>query len=161
MFAHDIRKKELSGYFTVEASLILPMVLLFLVTMLFLAIYSYDRCMLEQCAYEAALRGSRNYYQSNVNAYEETQRAAKELMLGKIFAVDELRCTVDVSHTSVAVAYECVVKVPLLTWLKQFVTDTEFVISVSKKVPRDRQVAIIRAFQAAGKGMEYGSDKLD
>ena len=51
-------KRRTGGYFTVEAALILPMVILFMTTMLFVGFYVYDRCMLEHCAYEAAVRGS-------------------------------------------------------------------------------------------------------
>ena len=49
-------KRRMGGYFTVEAALILPMVILFMTTMLFVGFYVYDRCMLEHCAYEAAER---------------------------------------------------------------------------------------------------------
>ena len=47
IFLRDTEK----GYFTVEAALVFPMALLFTAMMIFLAFYSYDRCILEQSAY--------------------------------------------------------------------------------------------------------------
>ena len=60
IFLRDTEK----GYFTVEAALVFPMALLFTAMMIFLAFYSYDRCILEQSAYEAALRGTGNHIRS-------------------------------------------------------------------------------------------------
>jgi len=44
--------------------LILPMVMLFTVMMIFLAFYSYDRCILEHSAYEAALRWTSSHFKT-------------------------------------------------------------------------------------------------
>ena len=52
--------EKTGGYFTVEAALLLPFVMMSIVFMIFLSFYCYDRCILEQCAYAAALRGSSN-----------------------------------------------------------------------------------------------------
>ena len=43
-------KKYEDAYFTVEAALLIPMVMLFTVMMIFLSFYSYDRCILERSA---------------------------------------------------------------------------------------------------------------
>ena len=47
-----MKKQYEAAYFTVEASLILPAVMLFTVMMIFLGFYSYDRCVMEHSAYE-------------------------------------------------------------------------------------------------------------
>ena len=51
--------KRTTGYFTVEAALLLPFVMMSIVFMIFLSFYCYDRCILEQCAYAAAKEGIR------------------------------------------------------------------------------------------------------
>ena len=69
--------KKVSGYFTVEAALLLPIIIMIIVFMIFLSFYCYDRCILEQCAYAAALRGSSNRFTSTQEAYEEAAGAAE------------------------------------------------------------------------------------
>ena len=43
--------------------MILPVAMLFTVMMIFLAFYSYDRCVMEHSAYEAAMRGDEQSFQ--------------------------------------------------------------------------------------------------
>ena len=82
IFLRDTEK----GYFTVEAALVFPMALLFTAMMIFLAFYSYDRCILEQSAYEAALRGTGNHIRSAQEAYNQAYEAAARLTEEKLFA---------------------------------------------------------------------------
>ena len=46
------------GYFTVEAALVMPVVLLGIALVMYLLIFQYDRCLLEQDTGVLALRGS-------------------------------------------------------------------------------------------------------
>lgn len=136
-------KKE-AGYFTVEAALIMPLVIAILVPMIFLSFYSYDRCVLEQCAYAAALRGSSNRFSSAEEAKKESLEAAESLITEKLFAVKEISTTVHVSALSVSVTYKCKVNMPLGTWLKELVGEDFLSLEVEKQVLRNKTVAIIR-----------------
>ena len=133
------------GYFTVEAALIMPMVILFMTTMLFVGFYVYDRCMLEHCAYEAAVRGSSSLYRSNEEAYEITKKAVDTLPANKIFAARNLEYAISVTDSQIQVVYECDVNVPLLQWLREYTQETNFHIHAVGKAPRGRQVKLIRA----------------
>lgn len=132
------------GYFTVEAALLLPFIMMVIVFMIFLSFYSYDRCVLEQCAYAAALRGSSNRFTNTQDAYEEAQTAAEALVAKKLFAVKELRTTVRVSGLAVTVSYECKVNMPVGDWLGDIVGEDVLLLEVSKQVPRNRTVEILR-----------------
>lgn len=138
-----IHKKE-AGYFTVEAALLLPFVIMIMVFMIFLSFYCYDRCILEQCAYAAALRGSSNRFVNTQEAYEEALAAAEGLVAEKLFAVKELKTTICVSGLTISVTYECEVNMPVGTWLEDIIGDDILSMKVSKKVSRNRTVAILR-----------------
>ncbi len=62
-------KKRLNGYMTVEASLIMPMVLYICILIICLGFFLYDRCILEQDCYRIALHGSSHYKDDNQTAY--------------------------------------------------------------------------------------------
>lgn len=140
-----MKNGKFEGYFTVEASLIMPVVILFMTTMLFVGFYIYDRCMLEHCAYEAAVRGSSSLYRSNEEAYGVTKRAVDTLPANKIFAARNLEYTITVTGSQIRVVYECDVNIPLQKWLKQYTREAEFHIYAAGQAPRGRQVRLIRA----------------
>lgn len=150
-------RKRLNGYFTVEAALIMPMVILFLSTMLFLGFYVYDRCFLGHCAYEAAVRGSSSLCRTNEEAYEVTLQAVERLPAKRVFATNELKYTIEVTGTTVEVIYECDVNVPFLEWLSQYTDDVDFHIRVKGSAPRGRQVKLIRAMDRISQPSEGAS----
>lgn len=51
--------KSLNGYFSVEASLVLPVVLFLYLLIVIAGIYLYDRCVISQDSYLLVFRGSR------------------------------------------------------------------------------------------------------
>lgn len=145
-----IKKRE-HGYFTVEAALIFPMALLFSVMMIFLAFLSYDRCILEQSAYEAALRGTRNHIKSAQEAYLEAYHATETLVDGKLFAIHDFGYDVSVSADFVTVQYHCVVNMPLMGWLYEYVSGMDLTLDVSAEAKRFRPTRSIRDFRVLNK----------
>ncbi len=136
--------KRTTGYFTVEAALLLPFVMMSIVFMIFLSFYCYDRCILEQCAYAAALRGSSNCFDNTQEAYEETVSAAEALIEKKLFAIRKVSTTVRVSAVAVTVSYKCEVNMPSDSWLRSIVGEDVLCMEVSKKVLRNKTVAVLR-----------------
>ncbi len=51
------QKGEMDGYFTVEATMVLPIVLVMIVLTIYLLFFQYNRCLLEQDVGILALRG--------------------------------------------------------------------------------------------------------
>lgn len=153
-------KQKIKGYFSVEASLLFPCVLLIQIVFVYLAIFCYDRCVLEQCAYEAALRGSYNMIHDNESAFEITDYSAKYLLSDRLFSIHEVKDHVEVTANKIEVTYECFVIVPFLTWMSEITNQTDFSIKVSKSVPRIRQVKTIRAQEFGKEIIEGGDEKL-
>lgn len=101
---------EASGYMTVEATLIMPLVLYICVFIIYAGFYQYDRCLMKQDAYRAALRGSSTYRNSNQEVYnaafETLERIGKEK-----YAAASYTCDISVNRT-VAVQMEGSVQMP-------------------------------------------------
>jgi hypothetical protein len=147
-------KKHEKAYFTLEASLIMPMVMLFTVMMIFLAFYSYDRCILEHSAYEAALRGTSSHFDSAKEALEAADTAAKRLVEGKLFALHDFSYDVSVDGVEVTVSYHCVVNMPLMTWLSGYISDiseSTMTLDIKKNATRCHQTGTIRTCRVVNK----------
>ncbi len=56
---------EANAYLTLEASLIMPFVLMILVFLIYTGFYYYDKCLLQQDAYRIMIRGSQMRFMTN------------------------------------------------------------------------------------------------
>ncbi|MDE7271874.1 MAG: pilus assembly protein [Lachnospiraceae bacterium] len=144
---HYVKKQCEAAYFTVEASLILPMTMLFTVMMIFLAFYSYDRCVMEHSAYEAALRGAGSHFRTAEEAESAARIAAARLVEDKLFAIHDFSYDVSVDGGSVTVTYHCIVNMPLVTWLGEYVPGIDMTLNISRSAQRFRPTRTIRDFR--------------
>lgn len=76
------------AYFTVEAVLVFPMVLYVCVFIIYSGFYIYDRCVMWQDAYRAALRGSSLYRQDKQEVYNAAEDTLQMLMQEKYIATE-------------------------------------------------------------------------
>lgn len=134
-----------------EASLILPVAMLLTVMMIFLAFYSYDRCVLEHSAYEAALRGTYSHVRTSEESASLAQGAAKRLVEGKLFAMHDLRYHVVAEADKVTVSYHCVVNMPLVTWLGRYVSGTDLALDISRSAKRHHPARTVRDCRVVNK----------
>ncbi len=144
---HNTEKKRESAYFTVEAALLFPMVLLFIILMIFLAFYSYDRCVLEQSAYEAALFGTGSHLDSAKASYDASAEAAAQLVKDRLFAVQNVEYRVSVTSDAVTVTYSCEINMPFIAWLGEYIETLDFSLEVRREAPRIRPVRAIRGYR--------------
>lgn len=86
-------KKGVSAYMTVEATLIVPFVMYISIFLLYLGFFQYDRCLMRQDAYRAALYGSSIYRVDNGKVYNAAFDKAEQLAEGKYIGTD---CSVSV-----------------------------------------------------------------
>lgn len=139
-----VDKKYESAYFTVEAALLMPFIMLLIVMMIFLSFYSYDRCILEHSAYEAALRGTSNHFDTADEAKNASLYAASRLTEDKLFAMHDFSYGVSVDADKVTVTYHCVVNMPFVTWLSEYVSGIDTTLDISRSASRCRQTRTIR-----------------
>ncbi len=88
---------------TIEASLIMPIILGGIIFTIYLGVYLYNICAIRQAAYIAALRGSqlRNVSSDEIEIYVEQQ--LDKLLSGQILAKDKIRKEIRVSAFKVKV----------------------------------------------------------
>lgn len=86
----EIRKKRmLMGSYTVEASLLFPMVVILCVLIIYLTFFVYDECSLWQSAYIAALRGGTS--RAGQEKEEETAgRTVRQLLKEQLLAAEHV-----------------------------------------------------------------------
>lgn len=85
------------GYFTVEATLIMPIVLYVCFFIIYTGFYWYDRCLMRQDAYRAALAGSSIYRDDNQIVYNKAADTIARLTENKYIATD---CTIVITVQS-------------------------------------------------------------
>lgn len=92
-----------SGYMTVEASLLLPLINVLIAMIMTLTIHIYSVCVLNQTAYIAAFRGSQV---TDGNIKETTNAALEELLDNRLLNVGMISSEIKVSVLSVEVKLE-------------------------------------------------------
>lgn len=112
-----MRKREKWAYMTLEASLIIPMVLGGIVFILYIGFYLYNSCAIKQAAYIAALRGSqvKNASSDEIEKYVEQQ--LDDLLSHQILAKGNIEKEIKVSIWKVKVKINTDIKMPLAEWL--------------------------------------------
>ena len=70
-------RKIKKGSFTIEAALLMPLVLMILIGVLYLDFFVHDRAYLTAAAYEAAVSGSMEGYKKKGNIYEKADIQAR------------------------------------------------------------------------------------
>lgn len=78
----------LYGYMTVEATLIMPVVLYLCIFVMYSGFFLYDRCVMKQDAFRAVLKGSSIYGQDNTEAYNATWEQLENITAKKYIATD-------------------------------------------------------------------------
>lgn len=81
--------RKVNAYFTVEAALILPMVLGVIVLIIYLWFFQYDRCLMEQDAGILALRGTIMEAEDNQERVRMLIKEAEQMNKKKYVAWEE------------------------------------------------------------------------
>jgi len=106
-----MKKTGFSGSYTVEASLLFPFILSVIVFLIYISFFLHDRCVMNQSAYQAALRGSRIKTEEG-RVIATAERAASELIEGSLLATRNVSHTVTIDGSEVKVSYEGILSIP-------------------------------------------------
>lgn len=104
-------KKMVRGYMTIEASFILTWTIVLFVFMIYLAFYSYDKCVLFQDSYAICFRGSIQKDERQIVPY--INQHIKEQYGRKYFGVGDVKGSAGITGKEISVTGECSVKVPI------------------------------------------------
>ena len=105
-------KKEEQAYMTVEASLVLPTIIGGIIFILYLGIFLYNYCTINQTAYIAALRGSQIKNVSTDEMDNYVKKQIDELLFQNILAREEVKKEVSTSIGKVTVKMSTDVNIP-------------------------------------------------
>ena len=100
-----MKKKIYKGSYTIEASLLLPMILSIIVILIFLSFYIHDRCILYSIAYTAALRGSQ-VQSDEKKIFKEVEESSNELLESKLLITKNINTDIKISAKDIAVSYK-------------------------------------------------------
>ena len=110
-----MREKMKQGSFAVEASFVLPFLVLIVFVCICLALYLHDRSVLASCAAETAGKGAARKYRSEKELEAELSEEALALAFDRLMVCRELEVSVKVTAKSVTVSYTG--ETPLLSGL--------------------------------------------
>ena len=100
-----VREKLKKGSFTVEASMLIPFLILILFVFLCLCLYLHDRSVLSSCAAELAGKGAAEKYQTEKELEAWLQGQAAGLARGKLLCLRETEAAVKVTKQKITVSY--------------------------------------------------------
>ena len=135
-------KKEEKAYFTVEASLIMPLILGGIIFTIYLGLYLYDVCVIKQAAYIAALRGSQLADASTGEIEIYVDRQLEKLLGNQILAKRCVEQAVNVTANKVKVKINANIKMPFAEFVSAVTGLWE--IESSAEADRVNPVNIIR-----------------
>lgn len=97
---------------SLEATLLMPLVIVIIASLLFLSFYLYTLCFLNQTAYIGALRGSLSMGQGkDVESYVKTE--VDQLLLTGVMNTGDVETAISVSLTGVSVRAGTTMKLPV------------------------------------------------
>ena len=145
--AYKIKKEKrehVNGYFTIEASLIIPLVIFLISGIFYLTFFLYDRCIASQDAYLLAFRGSLCCDKNAGEIEQYVHRLAKEQLGERYIASIGLQNSVYADNSAVEVTIEgCVNAV----YTKQLLTKSRWDFQEHAKAERICPVKLIRSFR--------------
>ena len=135
-------KREKSAYMTVEASLIIPIVLGGIIFVMYVGCYLYNFVTMKQTAYIAALRGSQIKSADSAEIETFVEKQVDELLQGQILVKGNIKKEISVSLNNIKVKIQTDVKIPFVKLLS-FI-DEKWKISEESVVNRTEPIEIIR-----------------
>lgn len=102
---------------TVEASLIMPVILGGIIFTIYLGIYLYDVCFIKQVAYVAALRGSCLKNETSQEIENYTKQQLEQLLSKQLLAGKLIQSEVNVTISKVLVQVHMDIKMPFAEFI--------------------------------------------
>ena len=100
-----MKKRLQKGSFAVEASMLIPFLILLIFVFLCLCLYLHDRSVLSSCAAELAGKGAAKKYQTEKELEVWLQGQAAGLARGKLLCLREPEVSIKVTKQCISVSY--------------------------------------------------------
>jgi len=96
-----MKNKNLQGSYTIEAALIIPIVLIVIIAVIYFSFYLHDSLVMKSSGYEFVL-DTRNYQDKSE---EELAQLSKELMDNKTIIAENIRTEVNLENDGMSIDY--------------------------------------------------------
>lgn len=101
-----------TAYFTIEATLLIPIVFLFLWFLIYLGFYQYDRCLFTQDTYILAMTEAQNYSRSNAEMYRNIMAAENDWEWENYISFQRENMEVEIAGGNISITAKASVKTP-------------------------------------------------
>lgn len=96
-----MKNKNLQGSYTLEAALIVPIVLIVIIASIYYSFYLHDSLVMKSCGYEFVL-DTNNYLGKEE---EELATLAKEIMESKTILAENIRTSIELENEGMSIEY--------------------------------------------------------
>lgn len=140
------KRKELDGYFTIEATFLVTIILCILIFLMYLSFFIYNRALVTGLAYQVAMEGSRMYDKNQDDIEQATKEKADQIIKGRLIACS-YESSVEVGITEVTVTYHIHVNMPFQALTSRMLTWFQADYTVKKSASRISGVTFIQTCQ--------------
>lgn len=109
----------MKGYMTIEASLLMPMLLCSIIFTMYTGMYLYDNCVIQQSAYIAALRGANQTREGDDKIKQVTEEALSKVLGKRLVMIPGIQKEIQINRSSVTVTITATMEMPFSSFLTE------------------------------------------
>ncbi|MCR5526289.1 MAG: pilus assembly protein [Lachnospiraceae bacterium] len=140
-------KDKFKGYYTVEAAMLMPILLTCILLVMYLSFYVHDKCVLDSVCYQAALRGGM-VTDPEVDPTGKAEAAARELLEKRLIIARNTVIKVDKTMFEIRVKGSADFVIPKGIVLIPELRKSGIKITADKKYLRIQPIEAVRALRA-------------
>ncbi|MEG1846853.1 MAG: TadE/TadG family type IV pilus assembly protein [Lachnospiraceae bacterium] len=137
-------KRTQKGSLTVEASIILPLVIIIIALLLYLSFFLYNRCVIAQMSYIAALRGSLSEEKDDRITEQNIRQEGTVLLNKRLLAQNSIRFDNTMASKEVTVSIVSHMRVPFTSLANEVGVRGTWRMEAGKTVKRIDPIDFIR-----------------
>ena len=140
----------LDALYTIEISFILPVILGFIVLLIYLGFYVCDRVVIEEAVRETSIYSSQNYSDNFGIVKSEAREKFNEITDGRLFSVSDIEFNIDKEGTYIVVSANGKFVIPMFSDLRRAVFSSDLTIAAVGKGIITRPVGTIYTIEFIG-----------
>lgn len=151
-------RRDRRGSATIEMAVLMPMILIIMILLIYMAFYLYDRTVLYGDAYLAALRASELTGEAGATVYAKADTEFTALQEGQLMAMSEVLRELVVDADGVRILYGGEVIVPVVSGSSVFAQWESYAFSGEAYAARHKPVTFIRRCRVLERLLEGSSE---
>ncbi len=140
-------KDEYCGYYTVEAAMLMPILLTCILLIIYMSFYVHDKCVLDCVCYEAALRGAM-VTDPEADPVKKAEDAARELLDKRMIVSKNVEIDAKATALEISVSGKADFRIPKGIVLIPELRRKGISISADKKYSSVQPIEVVRALRA-------------